>query len=89
MVGIAVDDIEQLVTERGELGQGGPAGLRDPVGAQHHLVHDAVVDGREQLFLRADVVVEGAFPDLVGDAELGDPRSVVPAAGEDTPQTGR
>ncbi len=62
---------------------GVPPGFGDTVGARHHLVHHPVVDGGEQLLLRADVVVERTFAELVGGAELGDAGGVVAPLGED------
>ncbi len=70
MIGVAVDDVEQLVAEHGQLGRRRPARLGHPVGADHHLVHHPVVDGGEQLLLRPDVVVEGALAEPVDLAQL-------------------
>ncbi len=78
VIGVSVDHVEQLVTQHGELLGGRPAGIGDAVGAEHDLVHHPVVDGGEQLLLGADVVVERAFAQVVGRAELHDPRGVVP-----------
>ena len=83
VVGVAVDHVEQLVAEHGQLLRRRAARLGDAVGADHHLVHHPVVDGGEQLLLGADVVVERALAELVGGAELGDARGVVAAPGED------
>ncbi len=83
VIGVAVDDVEQLVAEHRELRRRCAARLRDPFGAGHHFVHHAVVDGGEQLFLRVDVVVEGALPEAVDLAQLGDAGRVVALPGED------
>ena len=79
VVRIAVDDVEQLVAEHRELRRRRPARLGDAVGAEHHLVHDAVVDRGEELLLRPDVVVEGALAEAVDLAQLGDAGGVVAA----------
>jgi hypothetical protein len=42
------------------------------------------VDGGEQVLLRADVVVQRALAQIVGDAQLGDAGRVVAAPGEHT-----
>ena len=83
MVRVAVDDVEQLVAEHGQLRRGRATRLGDAVGAEHDLVHDAVVDGRQQLLLGADVVVERALAQVVGGAELHDAGGVVALPGED------
>jgi hypothetical protein len=83
VLGVAVDHVEQLVAEPGQLLGRRPTGLGHPLGAALHLVHDPVVDGREQLLLGADVVVEGAFAQPVGRAQLGDAGGVVALPGED------
>ena len=59
------------------------ARLGDAVGAEHDLVHHPVVDGGEELLLGADVVVERALAEVVGDAELRDAGGVIAAPGED------
>ncbi len=50
---------------------------------EQDLVHDAIVDGGEELLFGPDVVVEGAFPELVGLTELDRARGVIPTLGED------
>ena len=77
VIRVAVDDVEQLVAEHRELGRRGAAGGRDAIRADHHLVHDAVVDRGEQLLLGADVVVERALAHAVRGAQLRDPGGVV------------
>ena len=79
MVGVAVDDVEELVAEHRQLFRRRPARARHIL-AEHHLVHHAVVDGREQLFLGFDVVVERALAEAVHRAQLRDARRVVPLA---------
>ena len=81
MIGVAVDDVEQLVAQHGQLRRRRPARLGDPIGAEHHLVHHPVVDGGEELLLRPDVVVERALAEPVDLAQLGDAGGVVAAAG--------
>ena len=54
-----------------------------PVGAEHDLVHDPIVDGGEKLFLRTDVVVEGTLPELGRLTELDRARVVVAPLGKD------
>ena len=83
VVGVAMDDVQQLVAEHGQLLRRRAARLGDPVGAEHHLVHHPVVDGDEERFLGADVVVEGALAEVVGGTQLVDARGVVAAPGED------
>ncbi len=83
VVGIAMDDVDQLVTEHGQLLRWRPARLGHPVRAEYDLVHDAVVDGGQQLLLGADVVVQGPLAEIIGCAQLHDPGGVVPLAGED------
>ena len=68
---------------------GEPPAWRDAIGAEHHLVHHPIVDGGEELLLRADVVVERALAEIVGGTELGDARGVVAAAGEHASRTCR
>jgi hypothetical protein len=82
VVGVAVDHVEQLVAEHGELGRRRTARLGDAVGAPQHLVHHPVVDRREQPLLGADVVVERALAEVVGITELVEARGVVPLPGE-------
>ena len=82
VIRIAVNHVEQLFTEQGQLRRRGTSRLSDPIGAQHHLVHHSVVDGSEQLLLGTDVVVERAFAKVVRRTELIDARGVVAAAGE-------
>ena len=81
VIRVAVDHVEQLVAEHGQLRRRRAAGLGDAVGAEHHLVHHPVVDGGEQLLLGADVVVERALAEIVGLAQLGDAGGVVAALG--------
>ena len=83
VIGVAVDDVEQLVAQHGQLLRRRPARIGHPVGAEHDLVHDPVVDGGQQLLLGADVVVERSLAQVVGRAELHDPGGVVTLAGED------
>ena len=80
MIGIAVDDVEQLVAQHGQLRRRRPARLGDAIGAEHHLVHHPIVDRGEELLLRLDVVVEGALAETVDRAQLRDARGVVAAA---------
>ena len=75
VIGVAVDDVEQLLAEHGELPRRRTTCLRDTIGTEHHLVHHTVVDGGEQILLRADVVVQRALAEIVGDAQLRDPRA--------------
>ena len=82
VIGVAVDDIEQLLAEHGQLPRRRATCLRHAIGAEHHLVHHPVVDGGEQILLRADVVVQRALAEIVGDAQLGDAGRVVTAPGE-------
>ena len=83
VIRVAVDHVEQFVTEHGQLLRRGPTGLGDAVGPEHHLVHHPVVDGGEKLLLGADVVVEGTLAELVGGTELHDAGVVIAVAGED------
>ena len=83
VVRVAVNHIEQLVAEHGQLLRRPSARRGHPVGAEHDLVHHAVVDGREQLLLGTDVVVERALAKVIGRAELRDPGRVVAPPGED------
>ena len=83
VIRVAVDDIEQLVAEHGQLLRGRPAGLRHAVGAEHHLVHHPVMDGRQQFLFGADVVVQRAFAEIVGGTELHDAGGVVAVLRED------
>ena len=83
VIGIAVDDVEQLVAEHRQLLRRRPARLRDAIGAEHHLVHHPIVDRGEELFLRLDVVVEGALAETVDRAQLRDAGGVVALARED------
>ena len=80
VVGIAVDDVEQLVAQHRSCADGDAARRRDAVGAEHHLVHHPIVDRGEQLLLRPDVVVERALAEAVDLAQLGDAGGVVAAA---------
>ncbi len=79
VIGIAVDDVEQLVAQHGQLRGRRPARSGDAIGAEHHLVHHTIVDRGEELLLRPDVVVEGALAEAVDLAQLGDARGVVAA----------
>jgi len=83
VVGITMDDVDQLVTEHGQLLRRRPSGLGHPVRSELHLVHDAVVDGRQQLLLGADVVVQGSLAEIIGRTQLHDPGGVVTLSGED------
>ena len=56
---------------------GRPARAGDAIGAEHHLVHHAVVDRGEELLLRPDVVVERALAETVDRAQLRDAGGVV------------
>ena len=79
VIGIAVDDVEQLVAQHGQLRGRRPARLGDTIGADHHLVHHTIVDGGEELLLRPDVVIERALAETVDLAQLRDARGVVAA----------
>ena len=83
MIGVAVDDVEQLVAEHRQLLRRRTARLGDAIRAEHHLVHHPIVDGGEELFLRLDVVVEGALAETVDRAQLRDAGGVVALARED------
>ena len=83
VVRVAVDDVEQLVAEHGQLLRGRPAGLRHAVGAEHHFVHHPVMDGRQQFLFGTDVVVQRAFAEIVGGTELHDAGGVVAVLRED------
>ena len=83
VIGIAVDHVEQLVTQHGQLLRGRAARLGHAVGAGHHLVHHPIVDRGEELLLGADVVVERALAEIVRGAQLRDARGVVPTLGEE------
>ena len=83
VIRVAVDHVEQLLTEHGQLLRRRAARLGHTIGAEHHLVHHPVVDGGEQLLLGADVVVERSLAEVVGGTELHDARGVIPAPGED------
>ena len=83
VIGVAVDHVEQLVTEHGQLLRRGTTGPGDAVGPEHHLVHHPVVDRGEKLLLGAYVVVEGTLAEIVGGTELHDARGVVSVSGED------
>ena len=80
VIGVSGDDVEQLVAEHRQLLGRRPAGGGDPVGAGDHLVHHAIVDRGEQRLLGADVVIQRALAEVVGDAELRDPGGVIAAA---------
>ena len=80
VIGIAVDDVEQLVAQHGQLRRRRPARRGDAIRAEHHLVHHPIVDRGEELLLRLDVVVEGALAETVDRAQLRDARGVVAAA---------
>ena len=79
VIGIAVDDVEQLVAQHGQLLGRRPARVGDAIRAEHHLVHHPIVDRGEELFLRLDVVVERALAETVGRAQLHDAGGVVAA----------
>ena len=83
VIRVAVNHVEQLLAEHGQLLRGRAAGRGHPVRAEHHFVHHPVVDGGEELLLGADVVVQRALAEIVGGAELHDAGGVVPAPGED------
>ena len=83
VVRVAMDDIEQLLAQHGELLRRRATRLGHTVRTEHHLVHHPVVNGGEQILLGADVVVERALPEIVGHAQLRDARGVIAAAGED------
>ena len=83
VIGVADDDIEQFLTEHGQLVRRRPAGQRGAIGTDHDLVHHPIVDGGEQFLLRTDVVVEGTLPELVRLTELDRTGGVVAPLGED------
>ena len=83
MIRVAVDHVEQLVAEHGQLLRGRAAGFRHAFGTEHHLVHHPVVDRRQELLFGPDVVVECALAEVVGGTELHDAGGVVPVLGED------
>ena len=83
VIGIAVDDVEQLVAQHGQLRRRRPASRGNPIRAEHHFVHHPIVDRGEELLLRPDVVVEGALAQTVDRAQLDDARGVVAASRED------
>ena len=83
VIRIAVDHVEQLFTQHGQLLRRRTARLGDAIGAQHHLVHHSVVDGSEQLLLGTDVVVERALAEIVRGTQLVDAGGVIAAPGED------
>ena len=90
VIGIAVDDVEQLVAEHRQLRRRRcRRRLGDAIGAEHHLVHHAIVDRGEELFLRLDVVVERALAETVDRAQLRDAGGVVALAREDRAPTCR
>jgi hypothetical protein len=71
------------VTQHRELRGGRSSFSGDAIRTEHHLVHHPIVDRGEQLLLRRDVVVEGAFAEPVDRAQLRDAGGVVAAPGED------
>jgi len=82
VVGEAEDHVEQFLAQhRQPLGRGSARQVH-PARAQHDLVHHPVVDGRQQLLLGADVIVERALADPVRLTELCRARGVVAAVGE-------
>ena len=83
VVRVAVDDVEQLVAQHGQLLRGRPSGLRHAFGTEHHFVHHPVMDGRQELLFGTDVVVQRALAEIVGGAELHDAGGVVAVLGED------
>ncbi len=83
VVRVAMDHVEQLVAVEGDLHGWRTPCLGHPVRPRHHLVHHPIVDGGEQLLLRADVVVQRTLAQVVGGAELGDAGRVVAPLGED------
>ena len=83
VIGIAVDDVEQLVTKHRELRRRCSPGRGNAVRADHHFVHHPIVDRGEEFFLRFDVVVEGALAEAVDRAQLGDAGGVITLARED------
>ena len=68
VIGVAMDHVEELVAEHGQLHRRRTAGLGYAPGAGDDLVHHPVVDGGEELLLGADVVVERALAEAVGRA---------------------
>ena len=82
MIRVATDDVEQLVAEHGEPRRRRTTGLGDATGTEHHLVHHAIVDRGEELFLRFDVVVERALAETVDFAQLRDAGRVIALARE-------
>ena len=83
VVGVAGDHVQQLVSQHRQLLGGRTSDGGDAVSACQDLVHHAIVDRGEQLFLRPDVVVERTLTQIVGDAELSDAGGVIPTFGED------
>jgi hypothetical protein len=82
VIGIPVNDVEELVAQHRQLLRRRPASLYDAIGAEHHLVHHSIVDRGEQLFLRFDVVIERALAEPVDRTQLRDARGVVALARE-------
>ena len=83
VIRVAMDHVEQLIAEHGQLLRGGTASLGDTFSTEHHLVHHPVMDGREELLFGADVMVESALAEVVGRTELHDAGGVVAVLGED------
>ena len=83
VIGVPVDDVEQLVAQHRELRRRCSARRGDAVGTDHHLVHHPIVDRGKEFFLRFDVVVEGALAETVDRAQFRDPGGVVTLARED------
>jgi enoyl-CoA hydratase/carnithine racemase len=82
VVGEAKDDVEEFLTHHRQLLGRRSAREGHPVRAEHDLIHDPVVNGGEQLLLRADVVVERALADAVRLAELRGARGMIATLGE-------
>ena len=83
MIRVAVDHIEQLSSEHGQLMRRRAPRLGDAISAEHHFVHHPIMDGGEERLLRADVVIERTFAEIVRDTQFRDARGVVPAPRED------
>src|SRR5207237_3128911 len=57
VIGVAVDDVEQLVAENGQVCRRRSAGLGDAISAEHDLVHHTIVYGGEERMLRPDQLI--------------------------------